>query len=56
MSVDMIARGMAAAAAKSGGGSQLPPSTAADKDKFLRVDDSGNPVWQAVPNANGGSF
>lgn len=48
MSVDMIARGMAAAAAKSGGGSQLPPSTAADKDKFLRADDSGNPAWEAV--------
>lgn len=48
MSVDMIARGMAAAAAKSGGGSQLPPSTAEDKDKFLRVDASGDPEWETV--------
>lgn len=48
MSVDMIARGMAAAAAKSGGGSQLPPSTAEDKDKFLRVNASGDPAWEAV--------
>lgn len=36
--------------------SPVPASTAADKDKFLRVDASGNPVWQTVPNANGGSF
>ena len=35
---------------------RVPASTAADKDKFLRVDASGNPVWQTVPNANGGSF
>ena len=35
---------------------RVPASTAADKDKFLRVDAEGNPVWQAVPNANGGSF
>lgn len=36
--------------------SPVPASTTADKDKFLRVDASGNPVWQTVPNANGGSF
>lgn len=35
---------------------RVPASTSADKDKFLRVDASGNPVWQTVPNANGGSF
>lgn len=35
---------------------RVPASTAADKDKFLRVDASGNPAWQTVPNANGGSF
>lgn len=35
---------------------QLPASTSADKDKFLRVDASGNPVWETVANANGGSF
>lgn len=35
---------------------RVPASTAADKDKFLRVDASGNPVWQTVPNAEGGSF
>lgn len=29
---------------------QLPPSTAADKDKFLRVNASGNPVWETVPD------
>lgn len=29
---------------------QLPASTAADKDKFLRVDASGNPVWETVPD------
>lgn len=28
--------------------SALPPSTAADKDKFLRVDASGNPAWETV--------
>lgn len=33
---------------ESGGGSQLPPSTAADKDKFLRVDASGDPAWETV--------
>lgn len=27
---------------------QLPPSTSADKDKFLRVDAGGNPVWEPV--------
>lgn len=27
---------------------QLPASTSADKDKFLRVDASGNPVWETV--------
>lgn len=27
---------------------QLPASTAADKDKFLRVDASGNPAWETV--------
>lgn len=27
---------------------QLPVSTAADKDKFLRVDAEGNPVWETV--------
>lgn len=27
-----------------------------DAGKFLRADASGNPVWQTVPNANGGSF
>ena len=35
---------------------RVPASTPADKDKFLRVDAGGNPVWQTVPNANGGSF
>lgn len=35
---------------------RVPASSAADKDKFLRVDASGNPVWQTVPNAEGGSF
>lgn len=35
---------------------RVPASTAEDKDKFLRVDASGDPVWQTVPNANGGSF
>lgn len=35
---------------------RVPASTSADKDKFLRVDASGDPTWQTVPNANGGSF
>lgn len=29
---------------------QLPAATDADKDKFLRVDASGNPAWEAVPD------
>lgn len=35
---------------------RVPASTAADMDKFLRVDAEGNPTWQTVPNAQGVSF
>lgn len=34
---------------------QVPEYSSADNGKFLRVV-NGNPVWQTVPNANGGSF
>ena len=60
--LDLDAVAAAAAAAQSTAeeaktaADRVPASTAADKDKFLRVDAAGNPVWQTVPNANGGSF
>ena len=60
--LDLDAVAAAAAAAQSTAeeaktaADRVPASTAADKDKFLRVDAEGNPVWQTVPNANGGSF
>lgn len=34
---------------------QVPEYSSADDGKFLRVV-NGNPAWQTVPNANGGSF
>lgn len=34
----------------------LPASSSSQSGMFLRVNSSGDPEWQSVPNANGGAF